>query len=92
MTDWEPDRLQSLCLAIIHTALLSGVVQIRRWRQRIFPHLVSLISFVKEEGRSHQLRIPGKTAGQGDGESGEDRMHGQRMSRGSVGDPDEIGH
>lgn len=50
------------------------------------------ISFVKEEGRSHQLRIPGKTAGQGDGESGEDRMHGQRMSRGSVGDPDEIGH
>ena len=51
-----------------------------------------LISFVKEEGRSHQLRVPGKTAGQGDGESGEDRMHGQRMSRGSVGDPDEIGH
>lgn len=53
---------------------------------------MSLISFVKEEGRSYQLRVPGMTAGQGDGESGEDRRRGQRMSRGSVGDTDEIGH
>ena len=34
------------------------------------------ISSVKEGERSHQLSVPGKMAGQGDRERGEDRVRG----------------
>lgn len=48
--------------------------------------------FLWKEEESHWLRVPGQAADRVFGESGEDQMHGQGMSRGDLGGPDEIGH
>ena len=61
MTDWEPDRPQSLFSNHPTHHLHIRCVQVRHTP---FPHLVVLY-FLCEGGRSHQLNVPGKMARQG---------------------------
>lgn len=84
--DRTENRLQNLALSQILPSCWPGVDKVVE--SGFFPTWCCFISFVQEEGRSYQLRVPGKAAGRVLEESGKDWMHGQS----GMGDPDEIGH